>query len=105
MLFGGTDMIGEIKSPAEIVRKNPNCNYFISASAGTGKTYTLTSYYLGILEYWQKFNKPDIVDNILAVTFTNKAANEMKNRIMMEVRKKQTRATIGSAFTQTYHAR
>ncbi|ODN29938.1 UvrD-helicase domain-containing protein [Fervidobacterium thailandense] len=81
-------MIGEMKSPAEIVRENPNCNYFISASAGTGKTYTLTSYYLGILEYWEKFNKPDIVDNILAVTFTNKAANEMKNRIMAEVRKK-----------------
>lgn len=81
-------MTGEIKSPAEIVRKNPNCNYFISASAGTGKTYTLTSYYLGVLEYWEKFNKPEIVDNILAVTFTNKAANEMKNRIMVEVRKR-----------------
>lgn len=75
-------------SPAEIVRQNVNCNYFISASAGTGKTYTLTSYYIGILEYWEKFNKPDIVDNILAVTFTNKAANEMKSRIMNEVHKK-----------------
>jgi len=26
---------------AEKVRKEPNKNYFISASAGTGKTYTL----------------------------------------------------------------
>lgn len=77
-----------IKSPAELVRENPNCNYFISASAGTGKTYTLTNYYMGILEYWENYNKPDIVDNILAVTFTNKAANEMKDRIMSEVRKK-----------------
>ncbi|MFN3692157.1 MAG: UvrD-helicase domain-containing protein [Fervidobacterium sp.] len=75
-------------SQADIVRKNVNCNYFISASAGTGKTYTLTNYYIGILEYWEKFNKPDIVDNILAVTFTNKAANEMKERIMNEVNKK-----------------
>ena len=90
------------KSPAEIVRDNPNCNYFISASAGTGKTYTLTSYYLGILEYWEKFNKPDIVDNILAVTFTNKAANEMKDRVMSEVRKK---IESGVSGTNTYWQR
>ncbi|MFN4224519.1 MAG: UvrD-helicase domain-containing protein, partial [Fervidobacterium nodosum] len=61
------------KSVADIVRENPNCNYFISASAGTGKTYTLTNYYMGILEYYEKENNPDIVDGILAVTFTNKA--------------------------------
>lgn len=90
------------KKPAEIVRENPNCNYFISASAGTGKTYTLTSYYLGILEYWEKFNKPDIVDNVLAVTFTNKAANEMKDRVMSEVRKK---IESGVSGTNTYWQR
>ncbi|MGC8954934.1 MAG: UvrD-helicase domain-containing protein, partial [Fervidobacterium sp.] len=76
------------KSVAETVRENPNCNYFISASAGTGKTYTLTSYYIGILEYYEKYNDPEIVDKILAVTFTNKAANEMKERIMESVAKK-----------------
>ena len=59
---------------------NPNRNFFISASAGTGKTYLLTQYYLKILE--TNFPNADIVDNILAVTFTNKAAAEMKNRIM-----------------------
>jgi ATP-dependent helicase/nuclease subunit A len=67
---------------------NPNRNFFISASAGTGKTYLLTQYYLKILE--TNFPNADIVDNILAVTFTNKAAAEMKNRIMDLVSKKST---------------
>ncbi|CEP77999.1 UvrD-helicase domain-containing protein [Defluviitoga tunisiensis] len=68
---------------------NPNRNFFISASAGTGKTYLLTQYYLKILE--TNFPNSDIVDNILAVTFTNKAAAEMKNRIMDSVSKKSTK--------------
>ncbi|WP_434223468.1 UvrD-helicase domain-containing protein [Fervidobacterium gondwanense] len=78
------------RSVAEIVRQNPNCNYFISASAGTGKTYTLTNYYIGILEHYEQEGKSDIVDSIVAVTFTNKAANEMKDRIMKEIQKKLT---------------
>lgn len=47
------------------------------ASAGSGKTYTLTGDYLFLsFENSLKFR------NILAVTFTNKAAGEMKNRII-----------------------
>lgn len=84
------------KSVADIVRENPNCNYFISASAGTGKTYTLTNYYMGILEYHEKENNPDIIDGILAVTFTNKAANEMKERIMNKVREKITSSSVSN---------
>jgi len=66
--------------------ENPDRNFFISASAGTGKTYLLTQYYLKILE--ANFPNADIVENILAVTFTNKAAAEMKNRIMESVLQK-----------------
>ena len=67
---------------ADYVRKHPDCNYFISASAGTGKTYTMTNYYLGILE---KEKDPNVVEKILATTFTVKAAAEMKQRISDEV--------------------
>jgi ATP-dependent helicase/nuclease subunit A len=67
----------------DTINKNPNQNFFISASAGTGKTYTLTQYYISILE--KNYPDDEIVDKILAVTFTNKAAGEMRERILQAV--------------------
>ncbi len=52
----------------------------ISASAGSGKTYTLTQRYIQLLLSSNiPFNR---IENILAVTFTNNAAKEMKTRIL-----------------------
>ena len=51
------------------------------ASAGSGKTYKLTSKYLELL--FQNAQQPH--RNILAVTFTNKATDEMKSRILLEL--------------------
>ena len=50
-----------------------------NASAGSGKTYTLVQEYLRIV-----LHHPDPIKfrSILAMTFTNKAANEMKERII-----------------------
>jgi ATP-dependent exoDNAse (exonuclease V) beta subunit len=51
------------------------------SSAGSGKTYTLVKEYLKIvLQY------PGNFKNILAVTFTNKAAGEMKDRVVRALR-------------------
>ena len=50
------------------------------ASAGSGKTYNLALNYLEHL-----FERPDSFKNILAVTFTNKATNEMKSRILEQL--------------------
>lgn len=47
------------------------------ASAGSGKTYQLVASYLGLL-----LKDPRNYRAILAVTFTNKATNEMKSRIL-----------------------
>ncbi|MCD4730799.1 MAG: UvrD-helicase domain-containing protein, partial [Bacteroidales bacterium] len=47
------------------------------SSAGSGKTYTLVKEYLKIV-----LNSPEKFRNVLAITFTNKAANEMKERII-----------------------
>ena len=48
------------------------------ASAGTGKTYTLVREFLALC-----LSSPNLIySNILAVTFTNKAANEMKAKIL-----------------------
>ena len=52
----------------------------ISASAGSGKTYTLTQRYIQLLLSGNiPYNR---IENILAVTFTNNAAKEMKSRIL-----------------------
>jgi len=47
------------------------------SSAGSGKTFTLVKEYLKII-----LRNPNDFRNILAVTFTNKAANEMKDRVI-----------------------
>lgn len=47
------------------------------ASAGSGKTYTLVKEYLKIV-----LTNPEDFRHILAITFTNKAADEMKGRII-----------------------
>ena len=47
------------------------------ASAGTGKTYTLAAKYVALLLDGNSFR------SILAVTFTNKATQEMKDRILL----------------------
>ena len=52
----------------------------LSASAGSGKTYQLALKYIcDIIKH------PDSYRNILAVTFTNKATEEMKSRILREI--------------------
>ncbi|MFS4468936.1 UvrD-helicase domain-containing protein [Maribacter sp. 2210JD10-5] len=48
-----------------------------NASAGSGKTYALSKAYLKIV-----LSAPNSFKRILAITFTNKAVNEMKNRIL-----------------------
>lgn len=55
--------------------------FICKASAGSGKTHRLTGEYIKFL-----FRSPaDGYKNILAVTFTNKATEEMKQRILQEL--------------------
>ena len=50
------------------------------ASAGSGKTFTLAAHYIG-----QLMQDPKAYRRILAVTFTNKATAEMKDRILSQL--------------------
>ena len=47
------------------------------SSAGSGKTFTLVKEYLKLI-----LPEPDNFRHILAITFTNKAANEMRERVL-----------------------
>ena len=59
---------------------HPNNSFTIyNASAGSGKTFTLVKSYLKILF---RSNKLEQFKRILAITFTNKAVSEMKERVI-----------------------
>lgn len=62
--------------------------YVIEASAGTGKTWTIERLYVKALLEASSVtdeNLPVSVENILVVTFTNDATNELKERISAQI--------------------
>lgn len=67
------DMQGHVSSDRPSV-------HVIKASAGSGKTHRLTGEYLRLL-----YSGTNNYRHILAVTFTNKATDEMKSRIVEEL--------------------
>ena len=66
-----------------LVHMQPAPFKIYSASAGSGKTFTLVKEYLKVC---LKSNSPKKFIEILAITFTNKAASEMKNRVLMSLK-------------------
>ena len=61
-------------------RTMPTSLTVYKASAGSGKTFTLATEYIKLL-----VANPECYKNILAVTFTNKATDEMKTRILSQL--------------------
>ncbi len=59
----------------------PSVPKIYKSSAGSGKTFTLVKEYLSIV-----LRYPEQYRNILAITFTNKAAGEMKDRIIRNLK-------------------
>ena len=67
---------------------DPRRNVVLRASAGTGKTTVLTDRYVALVEAGTPPR------NILALTFTRKAAQEMKDRIVGELGKAHRRQAL-----------
>ncbi|PKL58787.1 MAG: DNA helicase UvrD, partial [Methanomicrobiales archaeon HGW-Methanomicrobiales-4] len=93
---------------------NHDTSLVVSAGAGTGKTYVLVNKYMNLLETFGEgeARKQDQLSvlNILALTFTEKAAAEMKERIRSELEKKEgvfwdkCRLEFLIAPVQTFHS-
>ncbi len=85
-------MTKEPRLPADQAARDQAVNtvdahQFLDAGAGCGKTRVLVEHYLKIIE-----QTPGIgLQQIIAVTFTNKAATEMKDRVRRECRLRATR--------------
>lgn len=58
-------------------------NMLVSAGAGSGKTHVLVERYVEILKQNAELN----LNNLIAVTFTRKAAAEMKSRLKLKFKK------------------
>lgn len=72
---------------------SPFKNYVIEASAGTGKTYSVVQIVKKLVNNGEDINK------ILIVTYTDKAAGELKNRIREAVKDKGVNADNLPIFT------
>ena len=70
---------------------DPSRNVALEASAGTGKTRVLVDRYVGLLEVGVSPR------NVLAITFTRKAAAEMRQRVMATLRERHQLGAIAEA--------
>ncbi len=78
-------------------------NLVISAGAGTGKTFTLTQKISWMLEN----HVIGSIDEVLAITFTKKAASEIKTRVRSMLRSKGMRdqaVLVDGAWISTIHS-
>src|SRR6184192_2034705 len=66
----------ELKPEQKIAAHTLDRHLSVTAGPGAGKTFVLVERYLEILRA-----KKVSVDNIVAITFTNRAANEMRQRV------------------------
>jgi ATP-dependent helicase/nuclease subunit A len=96
-LFGPPEHVESPTIPQDVDRdarafaQDPEQNVVLEASAGTGKTSVLVARYINLLVRG--------VDpaNILAITFTRKAAAEMRERIVRDLRRSAEQSTLDRA--------
>jgi len=77
-----------------------NENICLCAGAGSGKTSVLVKMYLALISGNSSFNEPIPIEQIVAITFTEKAAAEMKKRVREAVEQKIFESEEKSAWEE-----
>ena len=82
--------VGSKSVPLEIMKFNMASPALIEASAGTGKTYTITNLVvralLGLGSKEVALPRPLKIEDLLVVTFTNAATSDLRSRIFERIR-------------------
>src|SRR5512140_2610469 len=66
-----------------------DCNLIVTAGAGSGKTRVLVDRFVAVLDAHPDWTLPSLV----AITFTEKAAREMRDRVRQSIEQKIAAAT------------
>src|SRR6267143_7148790 len=80
MKNGSTQRPHALKLEQAVAANTLDRHLSVTAGPGAGKTLVLVKRYLEILR-----TRRVSVDNIVAITFTNRAANEMRERVRKEI--------------------
>ncbi|MBK5211090.1 MAG: UvrD-helicase domain-containing protein [Coriobacteriia bacterium] len=98
---------GELNAGQREVFEGIGCSLVVNAGAGTGKTKTLTSAYVGALLSMELDGNPLSSENIVAITYTKAAAEELRTRTVRMLQAKERQdlvAQMDDAWVSTIHA-
>src|SRR5213595_2278332 len=95
----GGDIVDVSDTAARLAAVDPTQNIVLEASAGTGKTRVLVERYVNLLLAGAE------PDNILAITFTRKAAAEMRQRIVERLKEAGRTSELDRARWRDLRAR
>ena len=84
---------------------NPNLKFpevkIVEASAGSGKTYELAKRYIQLLVNSAPAEDQIPLRNILAITFTEKAAAELKDRLNKKLTDPKQKQLVENSYIST----